>query len=446
MVRETLTYPPALLLRSYFILISILSTCHIALFGQNSYEMVIEKRNGTNNIYNTNDIVNIYFREATDVSDYTPFDILDSGENTELAEGTVYTKTITNLSSSLPLLINSYAKYVGETVPTIVYKVGAYTSLEYTIGSSEFTNQQWRIPPVLPGMEVSVTINVPAGSTLFIGHLFISPENAITRPTAGVLFESHLGLQSYAPENTMAAYEAAALCGYRSCIVTPQVTSDEEIILYHSNTKCLTKDGGITKVGFSVAELATMTYAQILEYDVYKNADMAAFFDYKVPTLEQFLALCSRTGMYPTFSVHANYDVATWDKIKTLILKYGLGGKLSIKSPSLATLESAYANLGDLIHYNIYFLGINYASHAEIERACNSLDAANFASSNISVDLEIAVSDVTKEKVEYILSRGFRASVWNVFRHLSGTDYKTFMSYGISNFTDDVNCNNGLNW
>lgn len=364
-----------------------------------------------------------------------------------LTEGTYTSSNFINISnkvSTMPMVISASSYYTGTSAPTISYRVGAFTSLAYQIGSAIKTMQQWRIPPILTGMNASVTITVPSGTTLYIDNISLDYEASVCRPQYGVRMESHLGLQTYAPENTMAAYEAAAICGYPSCIVNPLATSDGVIILYHDGTQILTLDGGTTKVAFSIAEIGAMTYAQIQAYDVYKNSTMAEYFTCKVPTLEEFFALCARTGMKPTFSLHADHTEAVWLQIKSLLYKYGLNGTLTVKAPSVQALTSAYTYLGEALEALIIYIAASTLD--EIQSVCNNMDNTSFAASNIVKGIQLDCPDTTAEKAAYIISRGYQASVWDVFRNLSGAQYKEYMSWGISNFTDDYNCNNGLNW
>ena len=48
------------------VLFAIVCLCHITVFGQKKYEMVIEKTDGTEIVVNTEDIVRTYFRERTE--------------------------------------------------------------------------------------------------------------------------------------------------------------------------------------------------------------------------------------------------------------------------------------------------------------------------------------------------------------------------------------------
>ena len=52
-------------MKKFFILLAVLSLCQTVAFGQKKYEMVVEKTDGTETVFNVEDVVRTYFRERT---------------------------------------------------------------------------------------------------------------------------------------------------------------------------------------------------------------------------------------------------------------------------------------------------------------------------------------------------------------------------------------------
>ena len=353
-----------------------------------------------------------------------------------------FTLTLANIGRVAPMVLSSRAYYTGATEPYLQITVGAYTSPKYTIGSDiEYSAQNWRIPPMLQGMTGNVKVTVPSGTTLYIKD-FSSSYDLGTNDCGGVRLDAHLGFQGYAPENSMPSYEYAAMCGYTACIVTPILSSDGVFMCYHENNSTLSLDGGTTIVSLSASDFQAKTYTELMAYDVCKNSTMAGLFpNCKIPTLDDFFKLCARTGMRPMFSTHPNLTTTQWQTVKDMLIKYGLLSRFTVKAFSASWLRSAYAVLGNDIDAYIYDVeNSNWSTYI------SNMNDLKTDGCTVRMGIECKWALATQAGISDILAAGYFASVWNIPATPTSSKYKELLSWGVTEFTDDKNCSNGLNW
>lgn len=360
------------------------------------------------------------------------------------ADGSVksFTLSLSNIGRSVPMILHSRAYYEGSAAPTLTYSVGAFTSIKFDIGGKgEYASQSWRIPPILDGMTAKIVVSVPSGTSLIIKDFATTYEYGIPS-YGGVRLDAHLGFQSFAPENSMPAYEYAAICGYPGCIVNPIASADGVLMCYHQDAKRLSLDGGITTVALSDTDFKKKTYQQLLEYDVVTNSTMGSLFpSAKIPKLEDFFALCARTGMRPMFSTHPALTEAEWREVKMLLVKYGILDRMTVKAFDVDILRSAFAVLGNDIDAYIYDVAVSDTS-----ASVSKMNALKSDGCTTRMGIENDKTNVSQSNVKTIIDGGYFASVWNIFRSLTASQYKEMMLWGVTEFTDDNNCCNGLNW
>lgn len=100
---------------------------------------------------------------------------------------------------------------------------------------------------------------------------------------------SHAGYKVGSIENSIPAFEAAGEQGYWCLESDVQQTSDGYFIMMHDNTVDRTTSG--------TGSIASMTLAQIMELH------LKGFPDLKVPTLQEYLAICKRYNMVPQLEI-----------------------------------------------------------------------------------------------------------------------------------------------
>lgn len=433
-------------------------------------------RTGTVNISAPNDALWLYIETKIANSDSTP--IVYKGEYVQSLEDKILSKAgaLMDLSSlstwitdgyitnkvfnvvcensgiSMPMLVTIRSKYTGATAPTLQFSVGTYTSIIHYIGVSEdcYVTQQFRIPPMIATMpSVTVRFNVPSGTYLYIQDFNVSYDSSKYISPTGLRINSHLGVIKYAPSQTMPAFEAAAMLGYRACIVNPVRTSDGIWMCYHGGTQYLSTDGTKeTTVAIADNDFKNYTYAQIRAYEVVTSNAMHTYWQgCQVPTMAEFFELCSKTGMKPVFSVHPTPNSSEWLEIKALLMKYNLLEDVCLKLFSVADAEAAYAIFGDVIDS---YIVITYTTTSSgVTDVCSAVAASTIANTTCRIGIEIGdAATYTQECIGIILTAGYYPTIETYSENFANTEaIKAAIRYGATEFTDDVLCCcNGLNW
>ena len=128
---------------------------------------------------------------------------------------------------------------------------------------------------------------------------------------------AHMGYSYEAPENTLPSYRLAKEKGffYVECDVT--YTSDGVPVLHHLETIDSTSNG--------TGKVTQMTYNQLLKYDFgsWKNSKYVGT---KIPTFEEFIALCSQLGLHPYIELkdHGNHTRESLGELVAIVEKYGM--------------------------------------------------------------------------------------------------------------------------
>lgn len=216
---------------------------------------------------------------------------------------------------------------------------------------------------------------------------------------ANVLSVNHRGYSIEAPENTLPAYELSKEKGFNYVETDVSFTSDGVAMLLHDATIDRTSNGSGT--------LANMTYAQVRQYDFgsWKNAKYAGT---KIPTLEEFLALCKSIMLHPYIELksNGNYTQAQIESIVDMVRDYGMNGKVSYISFSSTYLGyvkdcDEEARLGFLsspktsdlaicqglkTNKNIVFYDVSYYNGAITQAVCDVYAAENIPVEAWTVD------------------------------------------------------------
>lgn len=150
---------------------------------------------------------------------------------------------------------------------------------------------------------------------------------------------NHRGFNT-APENTLPAFKLSRQNGFAYVETDIRFTSDNVPVLLHDasiNRTARNADG--TAISGTV-NIADITYAQALTYDfgVYKNASYAGT---KIPTLEQFMALCRNIGLHPYLELRndVNYTAEQYGIVYETVRNSGMLNNVSWISHGKAKLE-----------------------------------------------------------------------------------------------------------
>lgn len=121
---------------------------------------------------------------------------------------------------------------------------------------------------------------------------------------------AHRGYSNTAPENTLPAYILARELGFLYAECDVSFTKDGVAVLLHDTTIDRTSNGS--------GAIADLTYEELLQYDFgsWKNASYAGT---KIPTFEEFIALCKEIGMHPYIEIKNDGATYTQEQVQGLV-------------------------------------------------------------------------------------------------------------------------------
>ena len=202
---------------------------------------------------------------------------------------------------------------------------------------------------------------------------------------------AHRGAMQFAPENTIPAYELAGQMGYWGveCDILP--SSDGEMFLMHDDTLDRTTDGsGI---------IWDKTASQIKQLNVTGGNNITKYPGLKIPTLDEFLAVCKKWGMIPLIEMKAYHFAWEYDYIVNAIKKAGLEDMSIVISVNFTMLRAIRAR-----SKRITLQAIKVITEENLETC---LDIGNCG-------IDAPYADITKEKVELAHSKGVHVNTYTV--------------------------------
>jgi glycerophosphoryl diester phosphodiesterase len=345
--------------------------------------------------------------------------------------------------SPFPQIVRCRAKCTGGNA-AITFQNGLYSSPVYNISyGSEYEIHSWRIPPALSQDTTTITITVGADVTVAIDYLF--SEEAVYNPTvadARPIFCSHLGFRQLCPENTRPAVEMAGLLGYPVCIVVPKATSDGVLVCIHDDTINATARDAEGNPPSTKMGVSDMTYAQLLEWDFgrYKNAYWTGT---KILTVDDFFAICARYGMSPMFSTHPALTTEQWQSVKSMLMKHGLLKKFHVKAFDESILQTAFDVFGEEIEG---YTGEHGDSYVTLPELTEFVQRNNIDLTKTRIVSEKSINTIDSAYVASVLAVGFQCGCYTITSSKNAVSLKELMEYGVTSFTDDSYCQNGMDW
>jgi glycerophosphoryl diester phosphodiesterase len=155
-----------------------------------------------------------------------------------------------------------------------------------------------------------------------------APDKGLAKP----LISAHRGGNTLAPENTLAAYEAAFALGVDFIEVDIRETKDGVFVANHDDTVDRTTDGNGKVADLTLAQIRAMNAA---DYAPWKGGP---FDPSRIATLEEVLALAKRAGAGLELDIKIG---DRYDRIAALVARYGLTEKSIFNSQSPETLKAA---------------------------------------------------------------------------------------------------------
>ncbi len=344
-----------------------------------------------------------------------------------------------------PSIVTLDARYEGAEAPVFSFRLGdIFESLDYDFGGrGEFIRRQWRVPPFVdPAAELTLSVAIPAGTTVTI-RAFGCASSAWRMPwNGGVRLNAHLGFWGFAPENTRAAVTYAAACGYPACIVVPKVTKDGVFVCIHDDSVNRTgHDANGATAGENHLFVWDLTYEQLLDWE-FGSFKHPVWKGEKILLLSDFFDLCAKTGMRPMFSTHPALTREQWVEVRAMLEARNILHRFNVKSFDPEVLRLAHEVLGSDNEGYTFDVG---SWNDNRDHAVEILDAIGFDKARSRVGIELYPEAMTQARCDAIRAGGYFAAVWGL-SHAPAASFRNFIRLGVTEFTDDYNCSFGLDW
>ena len=209
---------------------------------------------------------------------------------------------------------------------------------------------------------------------------------------------AHRGYSSIAPENTLAAYRLAKEMGFVFVECDVSFTADGVPVLLHDNTIDRTSNGS--------GKVTALTYEQLLQYDFgsWKGAEYAGT---KIPTFEEFIALCKELNLYPYIELKSNGNY-TKNNVKNLVKiveEYGM-----TENSTWISFNATYLNYVKIANDTAR---LGYLKNSDATQAViNTANGLRTAKNEVFLNLNYSV--LTPSGVLRAASNGLAVEVWTV--------------------------------
>ena len=205
----------------------------------------------------------------------------------------------------------------------------------------------------------------------------------------------HRGAAALAPENTLAGINKAADLGIHGIEIDVQLTADGIPVIIHDETidRCTNGSG----------ELASLTLKQLKQFDAGSWFD-AAFFNEKVPTLEEVLALCLERKLSINLELkihHENQVALLVENVATAIKSSGFSfDQLLLSSFSMGAVEACRRLLPGIRR--------GYLSEDKCFDYLKEIEYLDLYSVNVNQEI------LTAEMAKAITDRGYVINIWTL--------------------------------
>lgn len=227
---------------------------------------------------------------------------------------------------------------------------------------------------------------------------------------------NHRGYHTAAPENTLAAFRLSKKMGFDYVEADVSFTGDGYAVLLHDETVDRTSNG----TG-SIGEL-TLEYVRSLDFGSWKSQDYAGE---RIPTFEEFLALCRRLGLHPYIEIKPPVTQAQVEGLVAVVKRYGMADKVTWITAAgteyLGYVQNAHsgARLG-LVCERVTETAVTAVM--DLKKECNG------------VFLDTISTNLTEEMVQLCAEKEIPVEVWDLW---SEEQVLAADSY-ISGFTTDA--------
>lgn len=175
---------------------------------------------------------------------------------------------------------------------------------------------------------------------------------------------AHRGASSYAPENTMSAFNKALELGANGIELDLKKTKNDKVVIFHDNK--------IDKKSNSVGKLSEYTYEELLKFDFGSWFDNKKFRGEKIVLFEDFMKVFGKENI--TLAIELK-DYNIEKEVLDIIIRYGNIDKIFITSFEYNILRNVRAlnkdiKIGWLINDDITTKNIDRIKEINIDQIC----------------------------------------------------------------------------
>lgn len=217
-------------------------------------------------------------------------------------------------------------------------------------------------------------------------HTELQKAASVALENSGMKTIAHRGFSSAAPENSLAAFELAAQSGTWGIETDVWRTSDGEFVCMHDGSM-----DRMTNIGGSIAGL---TSTQISGAVIDHGSGIANYPNEKVPTLREYLELCSQYGINAVLDIKFA-DASFLEDMISIVRECNMEG---------ASIALTNLDLMKRIRELSSTMQVQYLVNEATKEAIDA--AASIERSGI------AASSITPELIDYAQEKGLMINVW----------------------------------
>lgn len=153
-------------------------------------------------------------------------------------------------------------------------------------------------------------------------------------------YVAHRGLSMHAPENTIAAFEAAGEASFWGIECDTYCTVDGRWIVHHDKT--------VDRMTNGTGPVKDFTFEELRRLDITSGFQLEAYPGQKIPPLEDVLAVCKRYGMHAFIEIEQYHRDADLEELVRLADACGM-----LENSSFICFNADYLRKVRAIHPNV---------------------------------------------------------------------------------------------
>ena len=257
---------------------------------------------------------------------------------------------------------------------------------------------------------VAICVFLTLSFSVFAKNIYLYPSSVIKDKSSFQLV-AHRGLDSLAPENSLAAFRLAGEYGFSYCEFDIYPTSDEKWVIMHDSSIDRTTNGS--------GNIGSMTFDELREFKIDKGSNIKKYNGEIIPELSEALDICAKFGVHPVIEIKGGSS-AQLKRLCEYLESRSEVKDFVITSFSTETLKTVRNNMPQVRIWLLAFAVSDYDISVCKRYGFECLD------SNAVLTNEADIKKVT--------SSGLSSGVWSVN---SVGEIEKYYSYGVTYVTTD---------